>query len=61
LVAVHVRVPEGVGGQVYAGPASHVPLRVEKSEEFKISRLLEAVLSKMANAKTSEVPGVKNN
>jgi len=55
-----VRVPEGTGGQVKADPVSHVPDSFEKSEEFIISRLLEAVLSKMANAKVSELPGVKN-
>ena len=55
-----MRVPDGTGTQVYAGPVSQVPDRVEKSAEFMMSRLLEAVLSKMANAKVSGLPGVKN-
>jgi hypothetical protein len=55
-----VRVPDGIGTQVYAGPVSQVPDRVEKSADFMRSRLLEAVLSQMANAKVSGLPGVKN-
>jgi hypothetical protein len=55
-----VRVSEGTGGQVNAEPISQVPDSFEKSAEFMISRLLEAVLSKMANAKVSALPGVKN-
>ena len=54
-----MRFPEGAA-QVNAGPACQVPDSVEKSEELIVSRLLEAVVSKMANAKDSVLPGVKN-
>jgi len=55
-----VRVPEGIGVQVNAGPVSQVPDSFEKSAESMISKLLETVLSKIAKAKVSGLPGVKN-